>query len=166
MSKRKTKLEIECLCSINGILLYKDGDKEKEMEFVSSWGDERIIVTYEANFTRSKAQNRFFHGCIVPAVQRCMSMLGLEKAHSREYIKEVILKKPLLSANIGQDDEYIRPTSSLTIEEFWEFCRRCLDILVHFGGNLNEREQHEYDELIKRYHLDKAIEEVMSFEEK
>lgn len=123
--------------------------------------DVDVTITTDID-TRSKAQNRFFHGCIMPAVQRILLDMGHPSAASVEYVKEVILKKPYLTVNRGEPDEYIRATSSLAVGEFWEFCNWCVQLIINLGGSLNQTEQAAYMEIIKRYHLEEAMDYQLS----
>jgi len=120
-------------------------------------------ITYDTSFdSRSAQQNRFFHSTILPAFMRCYTMLGVPGITSLEYVKEVMLKKPYLTVNKGQPDEYVRGTSSLSVGEFWEFCNQCLELLVTIGGGLNERETQEYLQIVERFHLNKAVDDTIS----
>jgi len=121
-----------------------------------------IKMTFDTSFdSRSNLQNRFLHGCILPAFMRCYIMLGVPGITSIEYVKEVMLKKPFLTVNKGQPDEYARGTSSLSVGDFWTFCNQCLELLVTIGGGLNDRETREYLQIVERFHLNKAVDDTI-----
>jgi len=158
--KKINKIEFQIL-SHNGGVIYSPEQVKWINDFLTSWDGEELTVTYEAIKTRTQAQNRFFHGCIMGATQRLLVNLGVPKASNYEYVKEVYLKKPYLTVNHGTPDEYVRPTSSLNAAEFWEFCKFCIELIVRLGGELNQKETEEYQKIVKQYNLEKVIDEAI-----
>ena len=134
----------------------------KTNDYLNAWEGEELRIKYEVGCSRTAAQNDFFHSCILRAVQRILAQKEMPSVDNEEFVKEIILKKPYLTVNRGTPEEYIRPTSALTTEEFWQFCNWCIDLIVRLGGNLNEREAEEYQKIITQFHLDKAIDESFS----
>lgn len=121
-----------------------------------------VIVKIDTDInSRSEAQNRFFHGALVRAMSRTLVLAGKDNGHDLEYVKEIILKKPLLTVYAGTEKEFVRGTSSLGVKEFWELCYNCIRLIVYFGGSLEADEQAEYMEIVDAYGLDEAIDEVL-----
>lgn len=163
--KKKEKLEISALCIADGKYLYSsiDGDPHARIAaFISSHADKEITVIFDASDSRSKAQNRFYNGCIVPAVQRTLMLSHMPKASDREFVKRKIIEKPYLTVYHDTPDEYQRSTSSLSVNEFWKFCNYGLELLLTLGGELNVEETRQLDDIIKRYHLEKPVDDLLA----
>ena len=163
MAKVETMGKILKTCDGELDIAYGTKFEADVQELISKNEGKHVKITYDTSFdSRSAQQNRFFHSTILPAFMRCYTMLGVPGITSLEYVKEVMLKKPYLTVNKGQPDEYVRGTSSLSVGEFWEFCNQCLELLVTIGGGLNERETQEYLQIVERFHLNKAVDDTIS----
>ena len=155
------KLRYSAYVNDGGSQIISDRNKKNIKDFLSANIDTEIEIEMSSELSRSSAQNRFFHGCIIPAIQRVLIFQNMPGAEDQNFIKEIILKKPYLTINQGLETEYIRGTSSLTVNEFWEFCNHCLNLLLILGGNLNQKESEEYERIIKKYNLEKPLDKIM-----
>ena len=69
---------------------------------------------------RSNAENRFFHGCVVPLLAE---YCGYDQAEMKEILKAKFLSETrVIDTTHGMAEiQYIKPTSSLTTIEFEAF---------------------------------------------
>jgi hypothetical protein len=163
--KKKEKLEISALCLSNGgyIFSVSDGDPEKRIAaFISSHADKEITVIFDASYSRSKEQNRFYNGCLVPAIQRVLELKGMPRAYDRDFIKKKIIEKPYLTVYADTPEEYQKSTSSLSVNEFWNFCNYALNLLLSIGGELNDDETDQLNKIVQKFHLEKSVEEYLA----
>jgi hypothetical protein len=148
---------------IDGLLIRSEADSEKIRKFFSdNEGKEIIEQRKTAEEFRSDAQNRLFHGILLPAMQRTMIIMNHERAYDKEYIKERICKGAFLKVHEGTPDEYVRSTSSLSVREFWELCQKVFVLIESMGGELNETEREEWERMIVKFKLDTHILDAMS----
>jgi hypothetical protein len=147
----------------NGEPMRSIEDQEKIRKFFAdNEGNEIIEQRKTAEESRSDAQNRLFHGILLPAVQRTMIMMNHERAYDKEYIKERIVKGSFLKVHEGTKDEYTRSTSSLSVHEFWELCQKVLVLIESMGGELNDNEREEWQRMIAKFKLDTHISDAMA----
>jgi hypothetical protein len=158
--KKRKKIELSAFIS-GGNIIIPPVDEDRINQFILDWEDKEIVITYDASDSRSKKQNGFFHAVIIPATMRILRELGHIKWTEQEYIKEVILKKPFLTVNVGQADEYIRHTSDLTTGEMWKFINQCLVLIADLGGRLTGEEQQKYLDIVDKYKIGEGIDEAV-----
>lgn len=145
-----------------GKIVLSDEQKLKVKEITEKLIDGFIFITFDSDIhARSKAQNNFFHGVVIPATMRILREHGHRKWRNQEYVKEAILKKPFLTINAGEIDEYIRHTSALTINEMWKFINQCLVLMADLGGRLTAEEQEQYNSIIAHYGLGDGIDSAI-----
>jgi len=162
MIRTKNKLEVTVLALPDGRYVYNwTDDSSKIKEFISEFADKEITIIYDASTSRSKAQNAFFHAVLIQAIQKTLYLQGMPNSDNREFVKEVVIKKPYLTVNHDTPEEYVRPTSSLSVDEFWDFCNYCIDLLIKIGGRLDEKGQEKYFQIVEKYKLGKFIDEVL-----
>jgi hypothetical protein len=158
--KKKKKIEIHALITAGKYIIPGD-DLDRIAQFAEDWEDKEVTIIYDSTDTRSKRQNAFFHAVVIPATMRILRELGHPKWSSQEYVKEVILKKPFLTVNVGQADEYIRHTSDLNLTEMWKFINQCLVLIADLGGRLNSEEQQKYLDIVEKFKLGEGIDEAI-----
>lgn len=154
------KIEVRGLV-INNDIRFSSQSWEEITMFLGLWDGREITVTYDATDSRSKRQNSFFHAVVIPVTQRVLREQGHPKWTSLEYIKEVILKKPFLTVNVGTEDEYVRHTSDLNIGEMWKFINQCLMLIADCGGQLRPEEYQKYLDIVKKYKLEDSIDQAI-----
>ena len=155
------KLEIRGLILDSGNINYEKDKFSDYIKFVEAYKGKEITVIFDASDSRSKRQNAFFHGVIIPATQRILREHGHPKWKSQEYVKEAILKKPFLTMNVGEHDEYIRHTSDLKVGEMWKFINQCLVLIADLGGNLRPEEQQKYLDIVEKFKLEDSIDDAI-----
>ena len=145
----------------NSKIVFTQNVKDTVDAFLYQNNGTEIDVRMSRDSGRSVKQNRLLHGCIIPAIQKCLVLQGMPGSEDVNFIKEIILKKPYLTVNAGTPMEYVRSTSSLSMSEFWEFCQWCLTLLVNIGGSLDQRGQELYLQIVNKYHLNKALDDKL-----
>ncbi len=161
--KKLDYIEVQAYIDDNAGLMYARSASEKVKEFLEANKGSTIDIRMTAELTRSQAQNKWFHSTLLPAIQTVLLNSGnMPQAQSKEWVKQIIIKKPYLTINPGTTDEYVRSTADLTLNEFWQFCNYTLELLIKLGGELTSIQQEKYIELVKKYKLEKAIDERLS----
>lgn len=120
----------------------KDGrpnNAKKLNEAFKSFEGKDVIVTIEKRKSkRSDAQNRFFHGVVIPIIQQGYLDAGWIEARSFDWTKNEIKKYCLIKEAVneitGEVKQYVGESSKLTKSEFMDFIA---DIQMWAMENLN-----------------------------
>jgi len=155
----KKKIEINAICMIDGKFVFNKDSLAEVREFIKSHYPEEITIIFDADRSRSKSQNAFFHAAVLPAIQKALLDAGVKYVEDIEYVKQVIVKKPYLTVNEGFKDEYVRSTADLTVNEFWKFLNYCIELLLNIGGSLSPDQQQQFFKIIKDFKLESTIDE-------
>ena len=161
MEKIPKRLEYTALVDETGRCLYSEEVRHKRTDFLIYNIGKDVDFVVSSDIGRSGAQNKFFHAVIVPAVAKCLVLVGMPGGDNLEFVKESILKKPYLTVNKDTEFEYVRSTSNLTVNEMWQFINFCIELLVRMGGRLEQKEQDEYMRIVRKYKLEKAMDDYL-----
>lgn len=104
----------------------KPNNAKKLNEAFRGFEGKDVIVTIEKRKSkRSDAQNRFFHGVVIPIIQQGYLDAGWIEGKSFEWtkneIKKACLIKEAVNQNTGEVKQYVGETSGLTKLEFMDF---------------------------------------------
>lgn len=137
---------------------------EKINMFLDQNRDSTIDIRLSAELTRSQQQNRFWHACLLPAIQKALILSGDTNPMllNLEYVKQNRIKPMFLSVNLGSPDFYIRSTTDLSVNEFMKFCESCMEFLINIMGALDNNVMSKYMAIIEKYHLNNAFDKKMS----
>jgi hypothetical protein len=93
--------------------------------FKSFEGKDVVVTVEKKKSKRSDAQNRYFHGVIIPVIQHGLIEAGWNEARSSEWTKDFIklncLIKQYTNEKTGEVKDCIGKTSGLTKSEFMDF---------------------------------------------
>lgn len=104
----------------------KPNNAKKLNEAFRAFEGKDVIVTIEKRKSkRSNAQNRFFHGVVIPIIQQGYLEAGWIEGKSFEWtkneIKKACLIKEAVNEKTGEVKQYVGETSGLTKSEFMDF---------------------------------------------
>lgn len=102
---------------------------------MQSFGDEQFQITVEKRRkARSNNQNRFYNGCLIPAVIDALVDAGYARSELNRDIVHEFLKNKFLSKDIVSDQgevmSVVRRTRDLTTEEFMIY----IDDIARWGA--------------------------------
>lgn len=121
----------ECLIhTING----KIQNPEVIRKIIANLGDGHHMVKVTSQKARSKPQNAYFHGVMLPIIVDGLREAGWDDVHDAEDAKNIVkalfLTRTSVNKKTGETAEMIRNTSGLTTLEFTEF----IDRLIKWGA--------------------------------
>lgn len=100
--------------------------------------DGRYILKLDRHNKRSNAENRFFHGVLVPEFRKALNEVGYNEVRTdqqaKDIIKSMFLKTSIVNEKTGEYIETIRNTSDLSKIEM----ANLFDEVIRFAAeNLN-----------------------------
>jgi hypothetical protein len=110
------------------------------MEGLSAWSDCRVVVTVSKIYSqRSRSQNAYFHGVIVPEVRRGLIDAGYSAAECtaeavKDLLKTMFARREMVNTRTGEVLTTVQATSHMTTTEMMEFQEECRRFASEFLG--------------------------------
>ncbi len=131
------KVKVNCFFTDEG---YVCKNMVEVLKFCQKHKDKGGVLTLQlGKEPRSLQQNAWFHSVLLDAFVEATG------DYDRDYLKYT-LKEKFLKVWLGVDKYWIKDTSQLTVKEFNEFLKACVQLLVEVGGRLTTTEYDEYKE--------------------
>jgi hypothetical protein len=110
------------------------------VEALRAWPDCRVVIKVQKIYMRrSRSQNAYFHGVILPEVRRGLIDAGYSASECttevvKDFLKSMFARREMVNARTGEVLTTVQPTSQMTTTEMMAFQEECRRFASEFLG--------------------------------